>query len=685
MKFHRQSQALAARPLFVALVTTALGGAAHGGIVTAYGLIKGAVFDQTSNAPPPPATNWYYYAGVGTSVADAFDGVGIDGPGVAFDQNMPVLNPYQWLASGGNASAAQFEALIPQGTYTYYASIDDKIVTTGEIELGPNLYPSAPPTLMGDTYARLQSLNPFKRFTLDINPWTPSPSATWSGTVLYAYDFSNGIGFYYGSFSPSTNSITIPRGELMPGTLYWLQPWFSNQVFTPAAGFDGAPSDVHYTFFNYVDFQTPPHVPDPAPATTIIDFEELAEGTIVESQYAAVGVVFGIDGSPTQKPIVAVAGLPQVAFAGAGADGPMASGTHGLTDPISGGSTTSGADIRMDIDPPATSVRLSILDVDGTDSVVVRAYSRGAIVDSMTITAGQPSTGNGAITEVFLIADAIDAVVVDAPESIGWGLDFVVVTRACVGVCGPRVRVAQESAPGAGDFDAHILGDVAILRAPGSAAYFYAWNGSWNGQSVVPAQLRGQMFVAKTTDGLVLYSIEGRPYPLGSAPGNSEMEFSFTGAGGAPTILVKDDPDDEYDVDEANRTVRCRNAWQWYETDGVAIGGLAPGTTALVRFTDVDGMPATSVMTGLAYWTVASADGTFIKVDLATDRRVRLDVMPDPNCLADLSVDGIVDGADLGIVLGSWGGDGLGDLNEDGMVDGADMGLVLAAWGACIQ
>ncbi len=52
-------------------------------------------------------------------------------------------------------------------------------------------------------------------------------------------------------------------------------------------------------------------------------------------------------------------------------------------------------------------------------------------------------------------------------------------------------------------------------------------------------------------------------------------------------------------------------------------------------------------------------------------------------CPADLSRDGSVDGADLGILLAAWGSSGPGDLNDDGVVDGADLGMLLAAWGPC--
>ncbi len=50
--------------------------------------------------------------------------------------------------------------------------------------------------------------------------------------------------------------------------------------------------------------------------------------------------------------------------------------------------------------------------------------------------------------------------------------------------------------------------------------------------------------------------------------------------------------------------------------------------------------------------------------------------------LGDLNGDGIVDGADLGMLLGSWGpcGGCPADLNGDGIVDGADLGTLLGNW-----
>ncbi len=68
--------------------------------------------------------------------------------------------------------------------------------------------------------------------------------------------------------------------------------------------------------------------------------------------------------------------------------------------------------------------------------------------------------------------------------------------------------------------------------------------------------------------------------------------------------------------------------------------------------------------------------GANIEVDFDD---VRLDVVSAGNP-ADLDGNGSVDGADLGILLSSWGS-AKADLDGDGTTDGADLGLLLSAWG----
>ena len=74
---------------------------------------------------------------------------------------------------------------------------------------------------------------------------------------------------------------------------------------------------------------------------------------------------------------------------------------------------------------------------------------------------------------------------------------------------------------------------------------------------------------------------------------------------------------------------------------------------------------------------VGSSDGSTGAADLV----IACTPFGDP-CPEDLNGDGIVNGADLGLLLGAWGTNG-GDINGDGLTNGADLGLMLGAWGDC--
>jgi len=87
---------------------------------------------------------------------------------------------------------------------------------------------------------------------------------------------------------------------------------------------------------------------------------------------------------------------------------------------------------------------------------------------------------------------------------------------------------------------------------------------------------------------------------------------------------------------------------------------VAPGTTA-------SGLP-TSASCGV--------DGAYRMATTVTPSAAQ-------PCPSDLNGDGVVDGADLGVLLASWGVGNAADLNGDGVVDGADLGILLANWGAC--
>ncbi|MCP4833725.1 MAG: hypothetical protein GY895_03080 [Phycisphaera sp.] len=53
-------------------------------------------------------------------------------------------------------------------------------------------------------------------------------------------------------------------------------------------------------------------------------------------------------------------------------------------------------------------------------------------------------------------------------------------------------------------------------------------------------------------------------------------------------------------------------------------------------------------------------------------------------CVGDINLDGIVNAADLGLLIGAWGNKGgAADLNGDGLVTAADLGLLIGGWGPC--
>ncbi len=98
------------------------------------------------------------------------------------------------------------------------------------------------------------------------------------------------------------------------------------------------------------------------------------------------------------------------------------------------------------------------------------------------------------------------------------------------------------------------------------------------------------------------------------------------------------------------------------------------GVTTLAQTSFINGTAAFEV--------VGAGPGSFFNGSGVINGLQLLKVGPAP-CDPDFNNSGTVDGADLGLLLASWGGRGHADLDGSGLVDGADLGLLLAAWGDC--
>jgi hypothetical protein len=390
----------------------------------------------------------------------------------------------------------------------------------------------------------------------------------------------------------------------------------------------------------------------------VIDFEQLAEGTQISDTYASLGAWFSIVGEPELVPIVAVEGDPTAAFTGSGPDTPMSSGSCGLTDPIINGDFGVGNDIAIAFDPPVTSVRLFVIDLDNTESVTVRAYDGESEVGSQTHVAGDSGTGDGVSTEFALAHENITRIEIDVPEGIGFAVDYVGYTRPCTGdECGPQIEIAQESTPGAGDFDEQVLGLIRSSPTTVSAAEFYAYGvpegGSWNGQLLRPEADRSHLLLAETTDGMTLFIVHDRAIPDDPDGGRAEMRVELSGDPDGANRTVEDEPGDGesgagYTGDPGDSEFTAGNEWFPCCTDGFALSGLDGEWTLLVQFAEVDGDDGTAPIEGPSEWFAYSADGDVIPLALEESRRFRLRLVSNPPLLrGDMNCDGSVDFNDI--------------------------------------
>ena len=132
-------------------------------------------------------------------------------------------------------------------------------------------------------------------------------------------------------------------------------------------------------------------------------------------------------------------------------------------------------------------------------------------------------------------------------------------------------------------------------------------------------------------------------------------------------------------------TASTCNAASFDTRIAVYAGDACPGsTTAVVACSDNSATCANG--TSKAEWSATGGSVWYVRVGsgaAGTSGNATLTLSAAVNCPADLTRNGVVDGGDLAIVLGGWGGAVTSDLNNDGTTNGADIAIVLGAWGAC--
>lgn len=424
----------------------------------------------------------------------------------------------------------------------------------------------------------------------------------------------------------------------------------------------------------------------------VVDFEGFPEGTELSDQYSKLGLTFSIEGDPELLPIIGTRGVPRVGFSGGGVDAPLASGDGFLCDPVIGGDEFVPNNIAIDIDPPATGLRIFVHDLENSDeNTTMRAFYQGVEVDSMTIVSGDPGTGNGSILPLSVAAEAIDRVVLEVADSgtVGIGFDFLTINRNCVtSACGGAFEIAQESAPGASDFDENIVGYSLPYETNATAAEFYAYDipegDSWNGPNLVPQADRSHLLLSRGPEGVGVFIVHDRAVPDDPDGGQAEVVFELIDDPDGAMRAVEDDPESleqgtAYFGEPGDSVFMSSHGWLQCCSDGVAYTSIDIGSTGYLSFSDVNTTNDTIV--GLSEWVVYSAGGEEIPLVLAEDRRVRIVFIP-TGCPGDVNDDGLINLADLNIVLANFGTAGeIGDATGDGLVNLADLNTVLAAFG----
>ncbi len=237
--------------------------------------------------------------------------------------------------------------------------------------------------------------------------------------------------------------------------------------------------------------------------------------------------------------------------------------------------------------------------------------------------------------------------------------------------------------------------DEAVFSTMHSSGWTTVWNGggylAYQGllQSPDGSDLAAGTFVACRTPDGVVHTIcrNGEPVPgvdgatFGNLNGNTSICLSQSGVVVFQNNVVTSGGNVQY-------------LFAWDEADGLRVIAAAgdtnfTGTPAnqltLIGATGQNGDGGGTGLSPSGMLVIRAGDSVNQIYAIA---RIQLGGSP-LECAGDFNVDGVVDGADLAVMLGAWGacapkGACEADLNQNGEVDGADLAILLGNWGPCV-
>ncbi len=186
------------------------------------------------------------------------------------------------------------------------------------------------------------------------------------------------------------------------------------------------------------------------------------------------------------------------------------------------------------------------------------------------------------------------------------------------------IRVSQESAPGAGDFDSNVLGYITAFDAPSQTPFqIYGYDGfSYTGTIVPSVDNTQQTFFVNTAQGLSLFHVIDGIY--GGFSGEAYLLFQVFND--TVDIQIFDDIG-ELTLGGGGTTVTGNFVFNNCCTDGVVFGAL-DGNQWVVHIENT--APTVALREG---WRIVGANQTFSVSD-DPNRRVRFDAVPEPGAIA---------------------------------------------------
>lgn len=191
------------------------------------------------------------------------------------------------------------------------------------------------------------------------------------------------------------------------------------------------------------------------------------------------------------------------------------------------------------------------------------------------------------------------------------------------------IRVSQESAAGAGDFDANVLGNITSFDTGLSASAFYqygspnaaSYNGESNGGPNPVSSLTQLFLINSSVDGLSLAVVHDNPND--GTGGSTQTRWNLTGDTAAQVLA--DDPAEPVTVSMGGTQFDSSKGWIACCTDGYVLGSLDGNWAMFGQFL--------TTPTGITNWQATSSDFSGINLVLSPGRRVRLDTtapLPEP-------------------------------------------------------